>query len=115
MGLSAIGAAAAAVGCFPLLAVLVHVTDEHPAAHAGVGALVLVVVVGCCVEGFAGWRYSVLVHRVPPVGPRLGGLGDPAGASYVVNTRIVSHLTLLCNCFALTISENVSKMHLHSV
>jgi len=32
-----------------------------PAVVAGVGALVLVVV-GCCVEGVAGWRYSVLAH-----------------------------------------------------
>jgi hypothetical protein len=30
---------AAAVGGFPLLAVLVYVADEHPAAYAGVGAL----------------------------------------------------------------------------
>ena len=31
----------------------------------------VVLVVWCCMEGIAGWRYSVLVHRVPPVGPRL--------------------------------------------
>ena len=37
--LSAIRAAAAAVGCFPLLAVLVYVADEHPALKAGAGAL----------------------------------------------------------------------------
>jgi hypothetical protein len=32
---------AAAVGGFPLLAVLVYVADEHPAAYAGVGAQAL--------------------------------------------------------------------------
>jgi hypothetical protein len=42
--LSAIRAAAAAVGRFPLFAVLVHIADEHPAVYADVGALVLVVV-----------------------------------------------------------------------
>ena len=36
--LSAIRAAAAPIGGFPLLAVLVHVADEHPAAYAGVGS-----------------------------------------------------------------------------
>ena len=41
--LAAIRAAAAAVGGFPLLAVLVDVADEHPAVYAGVGALGLVV------------------------------------------------------------------------
>jgi hypothetical protein len=34
-----------------------------PAIVAGVGALVLAIVVGCCVEGIASRRYSVLVHR----------------------------------------------------
>jgi hypothetical protein len=37
--------------------------DVDGAMGAGVGMLVLVVmVVGRCVEGIAGWRYSVLVH-----------------------------------------------------
>src|SRR5215203_4540764 len=36
-GLSAVRAAKAPVGCFPLLSALVHVADEHPAACAGVG------------------------------------------------------------------------------
>jgi hypothetical protein len=38
-GLSAIRAAAAPVGGFPLFAVLVYVADEHPAFKAGAGAL----------------------------------------------------------------------------
>ena len=47
-----------------------HMADVDPAVDAGVGALVLVV--GRYGERIAGWRYSVLVHRVPPVGPGLG-------------------------------------------
>jgi hypothetical protein len=39
--LSAIRAAAAAVGGFPLLAVLVYVADEYPTFDAGVGAQAL--------------------------------------------------------------------------
>jgi hypothetical protein len=42
--------------------VLDKVTDVDDALEADVGALVLVV--GCCVEGIAGWRYSVLVHSL---------------------------------------------------
>src|SRR5829696_6041007 len=84
-----------------------------PAIVAGVGMLVLAF--GCCVEGIAGRRYSVLVHSASPflwaVPP--GSLDPPAGASYVVNSRMVSHLTLLCNCFGLTISASTFKMHLH--
>src|SRR5215217_2546180 len=37
---------------------------RYPAIVAGVGAFVLVVVVGCSREGIAGWRYSVLVHSL---------------------------------------------------
>jgi hypothetical protein len=37
--LSAIRAAAAAVGGFSLLAMLVYVADEHPAFETGAGAL----------------------------------------------------------------------------
>jgi hypothetical protein len=40
-GLSEIRAAAAGVGGFSLLAVLVYVTDEYPTTHAGVGAQAL--------------------------------------------------------------------------
>ena len=52
--------------------------DVDDAIVAGVEALVLVV--GCCVEGIAGWRYSVLVHRVTAflwAGSR--GVRAPAG------------------------------------
>jgi hypothetical protein len=41
--LSAIGATAAPVGGFSLLAVLVYVADEHSAIYAGVGALAALV------------------------------------------------------------------------
>jgi hypothetical protein len=39
LGLSAIGATAAPVGGFPLLAVLVYVADEYPAFEAGAETL----------------------------------------------------------------------------
>jgi hypothetical protein len=39
LGLSAIRAAAAWVGGFPLLAVFVYVADEHPAVYAGAETL----------------------------------------------------------------------------
>ena len=39
VGLSAIRAATARVGGFPLLTVLVYVADEYPAVYAGAGAL----------------------------------------------------------------------------
>ncbi len=54
-GLSAIRAAATAVGGFPLLALLVYIADEHPAIYAGAWTLeasvvslysVVIVVVG---------------------------------------------------------------------
>src|SRR5215210_2696512 len=60
-GLSAIRATAAPIGGFPLLAVLVHVADEYPAVYAGVGALVLVVILGRWVRGCA---RLCGVHRV---------------------------------------------------
>jgi hypothetical protein len=43
LGLSAIRAASAAVGGFPLLAVLVYVADEHPAVYAGMAAVAALV------------------------------------------------------------------------
>jgi hypothetical protein len=57
-----------------------------------VGALGLVVVVGRCVEGIAGWRYSVLVHRTLLLWAVLREAANLAGASYVVNSRIISWL-----------------------
>jgi hypothetical protein len=84
-GLSAIRATAAAVGCFPLFAVLVHVTDEHPAIYAGVGALVLVVAVvilGGWVRRARGRLTHVnLLSRL--AGSR--GVGSTCGAIYVVS------------------------------
>jgi hypothetical protein len=65
VGLSAIRAAAAAVGGFSHLAVLINVADEYLAAHAGVGAQALEAgVMGLYgVVIVAGLRYSVGVHR----------------------------------------------------
>jgi hypothetical protein len=44
----------------------------------------VVLVAGCCVEGIAGWRYSVLVHSDSsfPVG-RASGSGDSCGAIFM--------------------------------
>src|SRR5215210_929374 len=59
-------APATAVGGFSLLAVLVCVADEHPAQVADTRVIMIlgdhVEVVGNCLEGIAGQRYSVLVH-----------------------------------------------------
>src|SRR5215203_3332434 len=65
LGLSAIRATAARDGLYDLdlvagTGVLDKVPDVHGALVASVGALVLVV--GCCVEGIAGWRYPGGVH-----------------------------------------------------
>jgi len=61
---------------------------RHPTVVAGVGALVLVLAFG----GWVRWMRGRLIHvntssvlAAPP-----GSLDPPAGASYVVNTRIVS-------------------------
>src|SRR5215210_9196973 len=93
--LSAICAAAAGQRLDPLdLFARLLVEGDVPEVDVAVKARVWVVlVVGsfACVEGIAGWRYSVLVHSdlqvlwaVPP-----GSLDPPAGASYVINSRII--------------------------
>ena len=46
---------------FASLRVRDHLAYRHPTAVAA-GALVMIMI-GCCMEGIAGWRYSVLVHR----------------------------------------------------
>src|SRR5215203_6857227 len=56
--LSAVRAAKAPVGCFPLLSALVHVANEHPAARAGVGPQAIeagVVRLYCVVVILGGW------------------------------------------------------------
>ena len=64
-GLPAIRAAAAAVGGFPLLAVIVYVADEHPAAVARAGAQTLEasVVRLYVVLIIAGWFFGESVRR----------------------------------------------------
>ena len=60
--LSAIRAAAAGIGRFSLLAVLVYVADEHPAAYARVGAQTLeagVVRLYRVVVILSGWVHGV--------------------------------------------------------
>jgi hypothetical protein len=99
--LAAIRAAAAAVGGFPLLAVLVDVADEHPAVYAGVGALGLVVAgrffgrwvrVGWALGALDLFTAASLVTCLTPLdGPRIdapekgwGYSGAPAGKNVVV-------------------------------
>ena len=48
---------------FARLGVERDLAESYPAVVAGVGVIVLVVGSCACVEGIAGWRYSVLVHR----------------------------------------------------
>jgi hypothetical protein len=58
----------------------------------------VVLVVGCCVEGIAGRRYSVLVHRGSSfLWAGLRGVGDSCGAIYVVQ-RIILRLWRLRHC-----------------
>jgi hypothetical protein len=70
VGLSAIRAAAARHAlvlddlALKVVLGLNNAAKEHPAVYAGVRALVLVVV-GCCVEGIASWRYPCGVHSPP--------------------------------------------------
>ena len=91
VGLSAIRAAAAGVGGFPLLAKLVYVADEHPAAYAGTGTLQasvvrlysVVVIVGGWVH--VGCARLCGVHSVPPflwAGSR--GAPTPAGPFHLI-------------------------------
>src|SRR5829696_458255 len=95
--LSAIRAAAARHH-FQTLDFLAHgfvedgVGQEDKPVRAGVGALVLVAVVGCCVEGIAGWRYALGVHEVPPRGPGPGEWATPAGPFLHLN--VFSHRAL---------------------
>jgi DNA-binding XRE family transcriptional regulator len=80
----AVRAAAAEVGRFPLLAVLVYVADEHPAIEAGAGPFQggvvhlygVVVILGRWVRGCA---RLLCGHEVPPLGPGPGELLPSAG------------------------------------
>ena len=70
---------------------------RYPAIVAGVGVLVLVV--GCCVEGIAGWRYSVLVHSLYSISVgRVPGCVTTCGA-ISVSTHRVNYLNLEVNTF----------------
>src|SRR3954447_15364900 len=66
--------------------------QRHPAAVAGVEALVLVVM-GCRREGIAGRRYSVLVHSTHPLcGPRLRGAWTLPRGLLTLSTAVLAHL-----------------------
>ena len=88
VGLSAICAAVATVGGFPLLAVLVYVADKHPAFEATAGTLkagvvclygvLIMVMVAIVVMGV----YPICVHSPNPFcGPGSGVSLAPAGPS----------------------------------
>ncbi len=64
-----------------------ELADGDPAAVADVR--VVLVVAWCCLEGIAGWRYSVLVHSASLCGPCLRGVSSPAGAFLYL--RVLSH------------------------
>jgi hypothetical protein len=75
-----------------------NAAKEHPAVHAGVGALEAGIVrvngVVATVSGWVRWVRGRLIHvntscvlAAPP-----GSLDPPAGASYIVNIRIISGL-----------------------
>jgi hypothetical protein len=78
MGLSASCAAAAGHAlvlddlAIKVVLGLDNAAKEHPAVHAGVGALEAGVVRLYGVVIVAGLRYSVGVHRAPPCGPGSG-------------------------------------------
>jgi hypothetical protein len=87
--LAAIRAAAAWVGGFPLLAVLVYVADEYPAFDAGTGTLQagvvslygVVVLLGRWVRVWCARLCGV--HEAPPRGPGSGVLHHPRGHSFI--------------------------------
>ena len=75
----AIRATTAWVGGYSLLAVLVHVADEHPALKAGTRTLEAGVVRLYGVVIVAGLRYSVGVHRGSSLWAGSRGVSAPAG------------------------------------
>jgi hypothetical protein len=83
VGLSAIRAATARVGGFPLLAILVYVADEYPAANACVGALEAGIVrlygVVVILDGWVRWVRGRLIRVNLLV--RLAGAGECLGHS----------------------------------
>ena len=86
-GLSAIRAATAGQRFDPLdLFACLLVEDGVPEVDVPVQARVRVIlVVRCCMEGIAGWRYSVLVHSDSsfPVG-RVPGCSSTCGAIFTL-------------------------------
>src|SRR5215203_485921 len=95
-GLSASFASAAAAGqrLYPLdLFACLLVEDGVGEVDVPVQARVRVVLAfGRCVEGIASRRYSVLVHRVPPVGPRLRGAPNLPRGLLTLSTIVLSHV-----------------------
>src|SRR5215210_3560989 len=94
------GAAAAAVGGFPLLAVLVDVSDEHPAQVPGAGTLEagvvrlhgVVVLLSRWVR--VGCARLLCGHEVPPRGPGPGVSQHPRGHSLIQRSNIIINLSL---------------------
>jgi hypothetical protein len=83
-GLSGLAVAAPTEGRVGDLLFLAVLTDDHlpdidNSLDAAVG-MIGIPTSGCCVEGIASWRYSVLVHSGHPFcGPEPGSAGTLAG------------------------------------
>jgi hypothetical protein len=108
VGLSAIRAAAARHGLYDLdlfagTGVLDKMADVDDAVVAGVRALILVAVteLGASVGNSIAGEYTSVRHGTCPLWPRLREIRPSAGASYVVNSCIVSHLVLTYKSFLL--------------
>jgi hypothetical protein len=103
VGLSAIRAATAPVGGFPLLAVLVYVANEHPAFEAGTRTLQTSVV---CLYGVVlllnGWmRVGCArlcgVHEASPYGPGSEVCHHLRGHSFIRRDYYTSFTTFYNN------------------
>ena len=93
-GLSAIRAAAAGVGGFSLLAVLVYVADEYTTLKTCAGTLQASVVGLYGVVIVAGLRYSVGVHSVTAfLWAGLRGVRPPAGP-FLYPTSYLYHMCI---------------------
>jgi hypothetical protein len=80
-----------------------QMADVDDALYAGVGALVLVVALelGAGIGDSIAGEYTSVRHGTCLLWPRLREIRPSAGASYVVNSCIVSYNVLTCNGFSL--------------
>src|SRR5215207_11657495 len=82
--------------------------DVDDAVVAGVRALILVAVteLGVSVGNSIAGEYTSVRHGTCPLWPRLREIRPSAGASYVVNSCIVSHPVLTYKSFLLKLRGN---------